>query len=62
MIEIERSLGKEKGNFNMADEEGELEYFDVEKDLPKFLMSVIDKAENIFQDTFVQDVAESRHR
>ena len=56
---IGRGLGQEKRNFNMADEEGELEYFDVEKDLPKFLMSALDKAENIFQGTFVHDVAES---
>ena len=43
----------------MADEEGELGDFDVEKDLPTFLILVLDSAEAIFQGTFDQGAAEA---
>ena len=43
----------------MADEGGELEDFDVEKDLPTFLVSVLDSTDAIFEGTFTQGVPEA---
>lgn len=43
----------------MADEGGKLEDFDVEKDLPTFLVPVLDSTDAIFQGTFKQGVPEA---
>ena len=43
----------------MADEGDEFQDFDIEKDLPKFLISVLDNAEAIFQGMLDQEIAEA---
>lgn len=43
----------------MADEGDEFEDFDVEKDLPKFLISVLDNAEAIFHRMLDREIAEA---
>ena len=41
----------------MADEGDEFEDFDIEKDLPKFLISVLDNAEAIFHGMLDREIA-----
>ena len=52
-------LGEADDMCIMADEGDEFEDFDIEKDLPKFLISVLDNAEAIFQGMLDQEIAEA---